>query len=76
MWTNKTTHFVELQKLYLNIMFKDFNNITLSHKISVTIFGIFKKRAFFTVVFHVLEKFMQPSEKKFFCLNFFLFESY
>jgi uncharacterized protein YhhL (DUF1145 family) len=58
MWTHKTTHFVELQKLYLNSMVKDFNNITLSHKISVTIFGIFKKRAFFTVVFRVIEKFM------------------
>ncbi len=58
MWTNKTTHFVELQKLYLTSMFKYFNNTTLSHNISVTFFWIFKKRAFSTVVFHVLEKFM------------------
>ena len=57
-WTNKTMHFVELQKLYLTNMFKDFHNKTLSHNVSITFALNFQKPCFFTEVFNFLEECM------------------
>jgi hypothetical protein len=54
-WTNKSIHFEDRQKLYLIIMFQNFCNKVLFHKISVIVFSNTNETRCCTVVFIFLK---------------------